>query len=299
MKTDLDHLPDQKRRDLERVVQIIFAEFEDVLALATQGWKKQGRIMKVILYGSYARGDWVWDPVGGYYSDYDILVVVSDERLADEVEYWGQAKDTLVREYDITKRLSAPVGLTVNSMKDMAFQLSRSRPFFSDIVREGIVLYEFGTDQFLPPKPLSKELILQEAELHYRQWFKTAKSFLLAGKVMIENGMNNVAAFQLHQAAEHSYHTVMLVKTLYSPKSHNLKFLRSRAEDMARTLIPVWPRDTKFARRSFEQLHQAYVNARYSSHYSISEEELAWLVERIELLHEEIRAIAEKRLGVS
>jgi hypothetical protein len=42
MKTDLDHLPEDKRTDLKRVVKIIFSEFEDVLALAMQGWKKQG-----------------------------------------------------------------------------------------------------------------------------------------------------------------------------------------------------------------------------------------------------------------
>jgi predicted nucleotidyltransferase len=78
MRSDLDHLPDRKRRDLERVVEILFAGFEEATGRATQKWKKQGRILKVILYGSYARGDWVDDPVGGYQSDYDILVVVSD-----------------------------------------------------------------------------------------------------------------------------------------------------------------------------------------------------------------------------
>jgi len=40
MKTDLDHLPDRKRHDLQRVVQIIFAEFEDATALSTQKWMK-------------------------------------------------------------------------------------------------------------------------------------------------------------------------------------------------------------------------------------------------------------------
>ena len=87
MKTDLDHLPERKRRDLERIVEILFAEFEDATAISTQNWKKQGRILKVILYGSYARGDWVADPVGGYYSDYDILVVVNHERLTDPVDF--------------------------------------------------------------------------------------------------------------------------------------------------------------------------------------------------------------------
>ena len=110
MKTDLDHLPGGKRRDLERIVEILFAEFEDATALATQKWKKQGRILKVILYGSYARGDWVADPVGGYFSDYDLLVVVNDERLTDTLDYWAKAGDHLLRDYSIAKRLSAPAG---------------------------------------------------------------------------------------------------------------------------------------------------------------------------------------------
>ena len=36
MRSSLDHLPPHKQRELERIVQIVFEEFEDVLALATQ-----------------------------------------------------------------------------------------------------------------------------------------------------------------------------------------------------------------------------------------------------------------------
>jgi predicted nucleotidyltransferase/HEPN domain-containing protein len=297
MKTDLDHLPEQKRADLKRVVEIIFAEFEDVLALATQGWKRQGRIMKVILYGSYARGDWVSDPVGGYFSDYDILVVVNDERLADEAEYWGRAKDHLNREYDIAKRLSAPVGLVVHSMKDVNFQLSRGRPFFVDVVREGIVLYELAAEQFEAPKPLDTGLAHVEAENHFNKWFNSSAAYLRGAKFFISEGSRNEAAFLLHQSTEHFYHTILLVMKLYSPKSHNIKFLRGRAEDVARDLISVWPRNTKFGQRCFELLYQAYVKGRYSEHYVIRDVELEWLLERVELLQAEVKAVAERRLS--
>jgi len=299
MKTDLDHLPERKKRDLERIVEILFAEFEDATALATQAWKKQGRILKVILYGSYARGDWVADPKGGYYSDYDILVVVNDDRLTDPVDYWYKAEDTFLREYGITKRLSAPVGLIVHSLGDVNFQLSRGRPFFIDIVRDGVVLYEFGTQSFDPPKPLSPDVAREEAKQYFDKWFAGATDFLEAGKFMIARGSNSLAAFQLHQATEHFYHTVLLVTALYSPKSHKINFLRDKAEDIARELIPVWPRDEKFARRCFELLQQAYVNARYSPHYKISGDELAWLVERIELLQAEVKTLAAHRLAMS
>jgi predicted nucleotidyltransferase/HEPN domain-containing protein len=296
MKTDLNHLPDRKRRDLARVVEILFAEFEDMLALATQGWKKQGRIMKVILYGSYARGDWVADPVGGYFSDYDILVLVNDERLADQVEYWGPAYDHLLREYAISKRLSAPVGLAVHSMADVNFQLTRGRPFFVDAIRDGIALYELGDHPLEPPRPLDPAVAIEEAAVHFKQWFASANGFLTMGKLAIKEGLPNIAAFQLHQATEHFYHTTLLVLKLYSPKSHNIAFLRGRAEDVARDLIAVWPRDSKFTRRCFELLQQAYVKARYSPHYAIRDIELEWIVERVELLRSRVEDLARERL---
>lgn len=297
MKTDLDHLPERKRSDLKRIVEILFAEFEDAVSLSTQQWKKQGRILKVILYGSYARGDWVADPVGGYFSDYDILVVVNDERLTDPLDYWNRAEDHLLREYAIAKRLGAPVGFIVHSLKDVNFQLSRGRPFFTDIVRDGIVLYELDGHPFDAPKPLDPVVAREEAQRHFEQWFQSANTFLDVAKFAIEKDRNNNAAFQLHQAAEHFYHTVLLTLTLYSPKSHKLKFLRDRSEDIARDLIPIWPRDSKFTRRCFELLQQAYVNARYSPHYKIRREELDWIVERIELLQGEVRSVCEGHLA--
>ena len=42
-------------------------------------------------------------------------------------------------------------------------------------------------------------------------------------------------------------------------------------------LRPVWPRNDRQTRRRFELLKRAYVEARYSKHYKITEEELAWL----------------------
>src|SRR3546814_13253664 len=111
MRTDLDHLPPAKQRELERVVQILFEEFGDATALATQDWKKKGRILKIILYGSYARGDWVDEPhtAKGYRSDFDLLIIVSDKRLPDPVDYWATAEERLIRELSMTKTLRTPV----------------------------------------------------------------------------------------------------------------------------------------------------------------------------------------------
>src|SRR3546814_2182459 len=78
----------------------------------------------------------------------------------------------------------------------------------------------------------------------------------------------------MHQATERYYHCALLVCTFYSPHIHNLAFLRTQAEKIDRRLIEVWPREVKADRSRFEKLKEAYIKARYSKHYRISEDEL-------------------------
>jgi predicted nucleotidyltransferase len=72
-----------------------------------------------MLHGSYARGDWVDDPNGGYKSDYDILVVVKDAPRAGPVEYAATADDRLMRDVTINKALWAPVSFIVHDPADV------------------------------------------------------------------------------------------------------------------------------------------------------------------------------------
>ncbi|GAA0309775.1 nucleotidyltransferase and HEPN domain-containing protein [Sphingomonas oligophenolica] len=296
MRDQLDHLPASKQRELAHVVRVLFEEFADAHALATQKWKKQGRILKLVLYGSYARGDWVDDPVGGYTSDYDILIVVSDERLAD-FEYWSAAEDRLMRDLTINHALSAPVSFIVHTLNDVNAQLEKGRPFFVDIIKQGIALYEAEGFCFASSRDLPLEEARAEAQKHFDHWFPLSEHALTLARVSMANGVSRDAAFMLHQATERAYHCTLLTLTLYAPKSHRLNFLRSQCEQIAPRLIAAWPRDDKFSRRCFELLRQAYVNARYSPHYEISDEELRWLGERVAELQALVKAVCEERLA--
>ena len=82
----------------------------------------------------------------------------------------------------------------------------------------------------------------------------------------------------------------------YSPPSHNLKFLRGLAEDLDRRLIEVWPRDQHRFAAWYNILNEAYVKARYSEHFEISDEALAWLIGRTEKLQSTVEAICKERL---
>lgn len=297
MRTDLDHLPQAKRRELELIRKILFEEFEDAIRLGTQPFKRQGRILKIVLFGSYARSNWVNDPVGGYISDYDLLVIVNHEKLTDTIDYWAKADDHLLREYAVTHRLTAPANFIVHTLDDVNDQLRRGRYFFTDIVKDGIALYSAPQSDLIAPAPLSDAEARTEAQTYFDRWFASVSEFVGTAEYALKQGWLNKAAFDFHQATERLYHCTLLTLTLYSPKSHKLTFLRSQAEQLDARLAEAWPRGTKFERRYFELLVRAYVDARYSSHYKISAEELAWIGERVAALQALVKTVCEERLA--
>ncbi len=297
MRTDLDHLPAGKQRELERVLQILFEEFNDVQALAT-GKRKAGRILKVILYGSYARGGWVDEPhtAKGYQSDFDLLIIVNRQDAADRVKYWSNAEDRLNREVGITKTLKTPVNFIVHTLQEVNDGLAHGRYFFMDVAKDGIALYQADDTELHKPKPKTPEQALKMAKEYFEEWYPTTAQFHGSALHSIEQGWLKKAAFDLHQATERLYHCVLLVCTFYTPHVHNLGFLRTQAERIDMRLVDAWPRDLRADRTKFEKLKEAYVKARYSKHYRISDEELAWLGERIEELGRAVHAICSERI---
>lgn len=299
MRTDLDHLPPAKQRELERVVQILFEEFGQATAIATSDWKKQARILKVILYGSYARGGWVDEPhtAKGYQSDFDLLIIVNHDKLTDRVEFWSTAEDRLNRERSITKTLRTPVNFIVHTLQEMNDGLAHGRYFFMDVARDGIALYQSDDTELHKPKPKTPSQALAMAREYYQEWLPSAEDFLNGCRDAQARGRFKKAAFDLHQATERLYHCVLLVCTFYTPHVHNLGFLRTQAERIDPRLIDAWPRDNHADRARFEKLKEAYVKARYSKHYRISAEELAWLGERVEELGRVVQVICEERIA--
>jgi predicted nucleotidyltransferase/HEPN domain-containing protein len=298
MRTDLDHLPPAKQRELERVVQILFEEFGHATSGATMTWKKQARILKIILYGSYARGGWVDEPhtAKGYQSDFDLLIIVNHVKLTDRVEFWSVAEDRLNRELAITKTLRTPVNFIVHTLGQVNDGLKQGRYFFMDLARDGIALYQSKDSELHEPRPKTPAKALALATEYFEEWIPSAATFLRTARDVANQGRPKEAAFLLHQATERYYHCVLLVCTFYTPHMHNIGFLRTQAELIDERLIAVWPRELKRDRAMFEKLKDAYVKARYSKHYRISEDELAWLSERVEELGQVVQVVCSERI---
>jgi predicted nucleotidyltransferase/HEPN domain-containing protein len=299
MRTDLDHLPPAKQRELERVVAIVFEEFGDALALAQHTWKKQARILKVILYGSYARGTWIDEPhtAKGYQSDFDLLIIVNDKRIADRVSYWLKLEERLNRELAITGTLHTPVNFIVHTLQEVNDGLAHGRYFFMDVAKDGIALYQADQSELHQPKPKTPAQALAMATEYFDEWFPAAMKRFGGAQYYLSQGHLKDAAFDTHQTVERLYHCVLLVCTFYTPHVHNLGFLRTQAERIDPRLTYVWPRETRRDRARFEKLKEAYVKARYSKHYRITREELEWLGAQVEELGRVVHEVCSERIA--
>ncbi len=292
MKTSLDHLPERKQHELALISAILRDTLEEYL-VGKQGSKAEFRILKIILFGSHAKGGWVSDIPNGYVSDYDILVIVNKPSLVEEDLVWRRAEEQIDR-----KVKSAPLGLIVHTLAEVNEQLRQGHYFFKDIREEGIEIFAATPKELAEPGDLTDEERRQIAQQHFEQWFQSAGEFLEFSQIAIDKGYVNKAAFELHQAAERFFACTLLVLTNYLPKTHNIEKLKKYCAEQDLAFADIFPMDDKFHRRSFRRLQRAYIDARYSMHYEITEEELVYLQGEVEKLKGLVEQVCLARLEV-
>ncbi|MBA4758013.1 HEPN domain-containing protein [Sphingosinicella sp.] len=298
MRTDIDHLPAAKQRELERIVEIIFDEFREATENAV-GRRKGARILKIVLFGSHARGNWVDAPLSAnqYKSDYDILIIVSQKELTDRATYWAKAEERLIRAYTIEKTLRTPVNFIVHSLHEVNDGLAHGRVFFMEVAKDGVALYEADDRELRAPRPKSPGEALAAAKEYFEDGIASAMSRQKLAKYAMGEGLLKDAAFDFHQTTERLYSCLLLTLTYYTPYNHNIAFLRSLAEGLDRRLFGIWPEDNRRDRAMFQKLKEAYTKARYSKHYKISDEELTWLGARVEELGRVVHQVCSERVA--
>ena len=292
MRINVDHLPRVQRSELARVQDVLMEEFSEAISRSTSASRKYGKIYKIILFGSYARDDWIDEPENGYQSDFDLLVVVSHRDLTDIAHYWYVAEDKILRDAAIGR----PVNVIVHTLDEVNQSLKRGEYFWVDIARDGILLYELPCHPLATPQPLTTSDAFEMARDYFADWLGKIDSGLKLAAFAITEGEFKDAAFLLHQTTERGYICFLLTRTLYFPRSHNVKFLRSLSEDKEPRLIAAWPRDARIDRRRFELLKRAYVEARYSASYEIGAEDLEAIAMSVRALRDLVDQVSLERL---
>jgi predicted nucleotidyltransferase/HEPN domain-containing protein len=298
MKTNLDHLPAAHQEEMEHIKQVLMREFAAAIAGGTQAWRRNGKVLKIVLFGSFARDDWVDEPDNGYQSDYDLLIVVSHEKLTDIADHWYVAEDKLLHD----PRVKRTVNIIVHTLADVNRALTKGEYFWADVMRDGVMLHELPGHPLVTSTPLSPMDAYKIADRYFAEWLPAVDRALRTAELQRAEGGDSAswckeAVFMLHQATERAYACILLVLTFYFPRSHNVKFLRSLAEDKDKRLITAWPRETKIDRRRFELLKRAYVEARYSDQYAINVADLEAISRSVDSLRTIVDAICVERLA--
>lgn len=270
------------------MLAILFRAFAEVTRRRSA--RRHGQILKVIQYGHRTRHDQSQEADPGPVLHYQLLVVVNSDEHTNVADYWVEAFGELDRAYEITHELTAPAHVIVHSLAQLNRELGRGRPYFIDIVREGVSLFESSDEPLASPVKMSPGQAYSEAKENFDEWSASAAAFLRTASNAIAQGDDKIAAFLLHQAAEQLYHCLLLTETLHTTRSHNLNFLRAEAERVAPEVICVWPRHSRFETRTWELLRRAYTEARFSKQFRVTPEQLAWLAERLADLQKRVES---------
>ena len=276
MKTELP----EKSRHIKNKLGLIKSK---ILAVA------EPKIDKIILFGSYARGDWVKDVymeghiTYSYESDLDILIILKKGKYS--------LMKAINMEHKISKKLEEQhlerdpwISIIIESIGKVNEQLRIGQYFFSDIKKEGILLYDSRTHELLEPAKLNKHEIRQIAKDDYDYWYNRGKNFFTVNFCARKIKEPAIAAFHLHQSTESFYHAILLVFSGYKTKTHDIKKLKCMVSNYHEDLLKIFHFDTPEQTKCFELLRDAYIEARYNKNYRITEEQLSYLTERIEKL---------------
>ena len=248
------------------------------------------RLLKLILFGPFARNSASETAALSPHAAMNFLVIVSHRALAGMSAFWDEVEERIARD----RQVKCPVTLIIHTLPDVNSQLKAGAPFFCEIINQGILVYadnEAGRDG-RPKNVLAKPSAPNPGKTYgkewdnYLNWKSSAETFLRIGRRCVGSKAvkNNIAAFQLNQAAESTYRMFLMTAAQYAPASHNLGKLRSLARAVDPRIDEVWASLKKSYHWQFQLLQRAYVEARYSPTYETHADILACQADRIEVL---------------
>jgi HEPN domain-containing protein/predicted nucleotidyltransferase len=248
----------------------------------------------IILFGSYARGDWVEDyqEKYEYVSDFDILIVTKDKNSAKQVKKSRELEEELMANEEITR-----TSIIYHSVGFVNDKIERNYYFFVDILKEGVMLFDSGKFTLSQPKDLNPTRRVEKSTEEFEHWFEGASRFLETAYIQIEKTWYKEAAFLLHQATERYYAAILLVSIDYKPRIHGIEILGSQVIKQHAEFATVFPMKTEEEKRLFVHLKKAYIDARYNRNYKIDKVELEYLGSRVALLKDLTHRICRERIG--
>jgi HEPN domain-containing protein len=135
------------------------------------------------------------------------------------------------------------------------------------------------------PKIASVDLLERKAKSESTfQWtIQLAHSFYIQSQHCLKDSPR-LAAFLLHQCAEHSYRALITAFRGKEKKTHDLFALHKEMEQIAPEIIEIFPMNDMEGQRLLELLNLTYCQSRYQEDFDVSRDDLQLLIERVDRL---------------
>ncbi len=264
----------------------------------------KNKIAFVILFGPFARGDWVCDSHNldsiAYQvaSDYNILIITKAKKYATKDRAFRLEEHIMGRFNNRFKDRIHNLHIMIEPINYINSEIERKKYFFADIKKTGILLYDSGEFELSKPAKLSLEERVKIAKEDYDNWLYRAKRFLRYFYIGIADNDLGSAAFHLYQATEMLFNCNLLVFNGYETKSHDLTKLNKFCSANSNQFLNIFPNINDEQRQSVNLLQEAYNQARYQNDYQIKKNQLEYLISRVEILLKTVEESCKKKIDM-
>jgi HEPN domain-containing protein len=210
----------------------------------------------------------------------------------------GRCFDALHDVIESRCRHVTPVTVFIEAVHIFNQWINTGHPFANSIARDGMLLYDAGVVQLDMPCIEINEPDMAQQRKEFVRWDNHVSEFLAGTELYLLRKQFGLAAFLLHQAAEHACTVLLKLMTGYRAGTHNLDKLFRYCRPFSAELAQLFPRNTEKENNLFQLLQKAYVHGRYRDDYVVTEKELLVLTERVKQLQHIVRQIATSKLYV-
>jgi HEPN domain-containing protein len=207
---------------------------------------------------------------------FDLLIITGNDN--------NQADHEILQKIDLlAASLNCEVTAVVQLLDAVNELIAKNSRFLTTLYHNAVLVYNAGDNGLItPPAASSHEVTKSILETTWNKCFSTAKLFYKTASFCLDNGWNEKALFDLHQATQHACMALLRVHTGYRSTTHNLSRLLALIENFSFVPSTIFLCSTEEETSLFNLLNKAYSDARYKEDYSIPIEIANLLKKRVQ-----------------
>lgn len=243
----------------------------------------------ILCYGVRSKAIEVWScfltrPNTEILSTFDLLIITRE----DDIKKSHEVVDLISYHNTPLIKVTAVVHKTTAVIE----ALKSGNPFFVSVLKAGHAMYE-RKGNFVTELEMFSAQASGGFRPAWNKFHELGQQFLKGACFSSKHGADDLSAFMLHQAVEHTSTALIRAATGYRPSTHNLGRIFEMLENFSAIAGFVFPRNTREEKDIFDLLASSYSDARYKPGFKVSKEMLSILIDRVVIFQNHAEAFLQ------